>query len=126
MTGDAARGAERGARAYPGAVVQAGVVVAPLSRLLDETVPRGFHVGGPCWPDPEGAAAVRYLNHAGVPLDRWEAPDAAAAEIETVPGLWWWIGPLSRHFGHFAAEFAVRLRPVLDHDPQARVVLARS
>ncbi|MEM6745138.1 MAG: glycosyltransferase family 61 protein, partial [Pseudomonadota bacterium] len=127
MTSDGG-GGDAGAdgRVYPDARLFDRVEVAPLARLLDEDV-GDMHVGGPCWPEGEAAAALRYLDHEGRPLDRpTPRGRGGAAEVETVPGTWWWIGPLTRHFGHFLSEFAIRIRPVLDHDPQARLVFARS
>jgi hypothetical protein len=120
-------GSDEALSAYPGGRIHHDVVITPLSRVLDEDSGDGFHVGGPRWPDWETASDLRYLNHADAPLDRLEPLDPDdEARMETVPGLWWWIGPLTSHFGHFLAEFAVRIRPVLDRDPDARLVFARS
>jgi hypothetical protein len=85
--------------------------IAPFTALLDSTIGKADHQGGPDFPDWDTEVASRHCRYDTRPIDI--RPEAPAAAPKFVAGNFAYLGPISHHFGHQVGEFSQRIMPTL-------------
>lgn len=107
------------AGAWPSVLNYSDITVHPTTTLLGDT---DAMVGGPDWPDWDDEPRSRHFRSTW-PSDGRPKPQLAKRRIEA-DRPYFWIGPMSDHFGHFVAEFGTRIAPSLAACPDAVLVFS--